>query len=194
MAVATFALIGASCQGDTLYDDVVEGEGPTLLIERPITGGQVQRGRRIPVRILAVDSIGVTQVELVWTGVETGRIEIPIVPPQIGVAIDTAFTVTTGSTGGLELRAVARNGRGVIGRSDAVSLSVTAGDEIAPEVAIEANVPPRMELTDSIRVLVTARDNEGGAGLSRVGFTALVRTEGSTDLFVFDQSATFSPT
>ncbi len=193
LTATMLAVVLAGCNGDTLYEEVVDGDGPAMLIERPATGSEVARGRRIPVRIVALDSIGVTQVDLVWTGIETGRIEIPVVPPRIAVTIDTAFTLSSSSTGALELRAIGRNGDGRLGRSDAVSLAVTAGDTIAPALAVTANVPARVELTDSLRVRVTASDNEGGIGLTTIGITALVRISGEPTPRVFEQAITLVP-
>lgn len=193
LAVLAFTGVIAGCNGDTLYRDTVEGNGPAMLIERPVTGGQVTQGRRVPVRVTAADSIGVARIEVIWTGVQSGRIEIPILPPRNTVTIDTAFVLATGSTGNLELRAVGTNGVGAIGRSDAVSLNVTAGDTEAPSLSLVATVPGRVELTDSLRVRVTASDNEGGSGLTRIGLTAIVRTLGSATAQVFEQVFDINP-
>ncbi len=187
------AALLAACNGETLYDAEVEGgPGPAVSIERPASGADVLPGRVIPVRIVATDSLGVAAIELTWSGVASGVIRFSYVPPRTSVVADTSITVNTSSTGRLELRASSRNGQGGLGRSAPVLVNVTRGDTIIPNVAIETQVPQRLELTDTIRVRVVARDNEGGSGLVRVGFTALVTTSAGADTLVFERATTFS--
>jgi len=190
-AFAILVLVG--CNGETLYDtEVPTGPGPAISIERPVAGADVLPGRTVPVRIVASDSLGVSLIELTWSGVAAGVIRFSYVPPRLSVVADTFITLNSTATGRLELRAAARNGPGATSRSEPVIINVTPGDTIIPNVAVAVQLPQRLELTDTIRVRVTARDNEGGSGLVRIGFTALVTTSAGPDTLVFERVAAYA--
>jgi hypothetical protein len=193
-ACTVIALLAFGCKGDTLYEsDPANVRAPTVSIVDPTAGQQVQSGRVVRVRIAASDSLGVTEVEVSYRGVANGSIRIPISPPRTNVVVDTSLVLPAGATGSLELQVSARNGLGGIGRSDAITLDVSSGDLLTPFVAITSTTPARMELTDSIRVRVTARDNSGGSGIARVGVTAVVTFAGTTGTQAIERSASFTP-
>jgi hypothetical protein len=87
------------------------------------------------------------------------------VPPRTSVTVDTVIAVPSGATGKLDLRATSTNSRGLTGNSGAVSLRVSPADSVSPTVARAVTAGARHELTDSVRVRVTASDNPGGSGL-----------------------------
>ena len=185
------ALIGlGACNGDTLYDAAMnQGNGPAVAFSRPTDGADVRVGRPVPIRIEASDSLGVSQIDLTWTGVASGVIHFEFVPPRTNVVVDTVIDLGTGTTGKLRLEAASKNGLGAVGRSGAVTVNVTRTDTVIPAVAVTVNAPPRVELTDSIHVRVAAADNDGGSGITTLGFTALVVSSTGSDTLVFDGSA-----
>jgi hypothetical protein len=184
-----------ACDGDTLYDEsTTDVPPPHVTIERPAANAEVLAGRPIAIRVSASDTLGVSQIRVSYGGAATGAIEFEFTPPRFSVTVDTVITIPAGSTGRLEVQATSRNGRGAVGRAESVSLNVAAVDQILPLVGIELDVPVRVELTDSLIVRVTARDNDGGSGLARLGFTALVVLEGTTDTLVVEQSYTLPAT
>jgi hypothetical protein len=190
---ALVAVLSFACSGDTLYDTSGNIRAPEVQILDPTAGQQVQSGRVVRVRIAAADSSGVTEVELSFRGVINGSITIPISPPRTTVVVDTSFTLPVGATGSLELQAIARNGLGGVGRGTALFLDVSAGDLLTPFVGVTSTTPARMEVTDSIRVRVTARDNSGGSGLTQVGVTAVVTIAGQTGTQAIERTVTFAP-
>jgi hypothetical protein len=186
--LAALALLGA-CNGDTLYEAVSGAAGPDVAITRPGKGAEVVAGRPIPVRIEASDTLGVARIDLTWTGVGSGVYRFDFVPPRRSVVLDTVIVLGTTNTGRLQLQAVSRNGLGAVGQADPVSINVTRGDTIIPAVAVTVQAPPRVELTDTIRVRVSARDNDGGSGLVALGFTALIVASTGPDTLIFERSA-----
>lgn len=189
-AVALFA-----CEGDTLYDeDVTNVPPPTVFFERPVPNSQVLTGRPIVIRVSAADTLGVAQIRVTYGGADAGALEFNFAPPRQAVSVDTVLVLPAGSTGRLELQASSRNGRGAVGRAEPVSLNIAAIDEILPLAGLQLMIPERAELTDSLVIRVIARDNDGGSGLVRLGFTALVEVEGTADTMVVEQSFTLPAT
>lgn len=190
--VALCALV--ACTGDTLYlGEDSDIDAPVVVIFDPQDGADVLAGRIVQVLIAASDSVGVTEVGLNYRGVTSGSITVPISPPRTNLVVDTTVTLPAGVTGTLELQASARNGLGARGTSEVVTLNVTTGDQTRPTVSLTAQTPARMELTDSIRVTVTARDNAGGSGLARIGVTALVTRPNVADTMAFEQVLNLAP-
>ncbi len=187
---ALAAAMAAACTGETLYDSGPPPDTPipAVAIVAPDSGAQVQAGRRVSVRVAAEDSLGVAEIEVSWRGAATGTITIPIVPPRSPVVLDTAFTVPEGVSGQLELRAKARNGSGGIAESAVRRIAVAINDTIAPNIAITSQVPARVELTDTLRFVLAASDNNGGSGLARIGLTALVTSPGDPDTIVVSRA------
>lgn len=191
--VAFVALSG--CDGDTLYEqEVTDVPPPSVFFERPLPNSDVLTGRPITIRVSATDTLGIAQIRVTWGGADAGALEFVFVPPRQVVSVDTVLVLPAGTTGTLELQASSRNGRGAVGRAEPVTLNVAAADEVLPFAGLELLVPGRVELTDSLRVRVVARDNDGGSGLVRMGFTALVVVEGSPEVRVVEQSFTLPAT
>jgi hypothetical protein len=192
-ALAALCML-AACTGDTLYlGEESDVDAPVVVIFDPPDGAQVLAGRIVQVLIAASDSVGVTEVVLNYRGVTSGSITVPITPPRTNVVVDTTVTLPAGVTGTLELQANAQNGLGARGTSETVTLNVTTGDQTAPSVSVNALTPARMELTDSIRVTVTGRDNAGGSGLTRLGVTVLVSSPGRPDTMAIEEVLNLNP-
>lgn len=189
-AVLAVGVLGlTACDGDTLYSEGPPDAVPPPTVEflAPIDGLQVTAGRPIPVLVTAQDTLGVASLEISYRGVATGTILYEFVPPRATVTADTVVVVPAVVSGSLELRATATNGRGGVGRSEVVVVPVMLSDTIAPAVALTVQAAERLELTDSIRARISAIDNPGGSGLTRVGLTVLMTRPGVLDTLVFER-------
>jgi hypothetical protein len=58
------------------------------------------------------------------------------------------------------------------------------------EVALAVEVPDRFEITDSVRIQVTAMDPAGVTGMARVGYTAIVHLDGGATRQAFTEGST----
>ncbi len=179
----------AACAGDSLYEaGVPSAPPPDVVITRPGAGQQVLAGRPLRVHVSASDTLGVSAITLSVSGVTSTSFDFSFVPPRTAVAVDTVVVLPPGATGSLNLRASARNALGAIGAAPAVGLTVTATDLVVPTVALEIlSAPPRMELTDSVQVRITAQDNDGGSGIVRLGLSVLVTSSLRTDTLVLER-------
>jgi hypothetical protein len=190
--------------GNVARDSVaVEMGGPRVTLPDLQTGQTVAGGQEIEIRILAEDPAGVNLVEVEITGVANQTLTDLELTGQDPTAVDLSFPFTTpsGVNGPLNVRARARNVNGIFGQAPLVVLNVVdqaAIDTTPPEVRIV--VEPlgatgdrgRIELTDTIRVSVTARDNTGGTGVRVAGYTARVvrRANQADTLWLTDEFAT----
>ncbi len=173
------------CGGDTLYDVVPDLVPPTVLIFEPSSGGEVQSGQAIRVRVAAAGTeAGISELVLRLTGVLEATVTRVYSPPRDSVAIDTTFTVPAGVSGSLEVRLTARDIHGAAGEATPVILAVSPIDNTPPVVTLAVDVPPRLELTDSLIFRVTARDNPGGSGVRQLGVTAIVVNLSSGDTLI----------
>lgn len=168
--------------------------GPRVEILSPKGGELVQSGRTVGIQILATDPSGVSRIELAYTGVASDTLVLPVAGLD-SVVVDTAIALPAGRAGQLELIASAVNVPGVTGRAEPVILDVQNNvlpDETAPTVSFTVSARDRMEVSDSIRVTVTARDNDGGSGLTQIGFTALAVNTARTDTLSTGESVSFA--
>lgn len=157
--------------------------GPRVEILSPADGEPVQSGRSVGVQIMATDPSGISRVELTFSGVASGSWVFPI-GGRDSVVVDTAVTLPAGTAGRLELTAAAVNMPGVTGRGLPIVLNVQnedLPDETPPTLSFTVSAPKRMEMTDSLKVLVRARDNDGGSGIARMGVTAIAVNSARTD-------------
>jgi hypothetical protein len=154
--------------------------GPSVTIRTPTPGQVIRSGTQVPVEIHARDPDGVNLIAISYAGAMEQTVQFVFAAVQ-----DTVLRTTlTGpaTLGELAIRALARNTDGVTNESAVVRVEVasaTQADNTAPRVGVQTLAPPRVELTDSIRVRVTARDEDGGTGVARVEFTALARSAGA---------------
>lgn len=193
LMAGTLALAG--CEGDTLYD-VVPGDvdPPVVTVLSPADGGEVQAGQRVPIQVSATDDEGVSSITLRVTGVVTETIVLQFVPARTEAQADTAIVVPVGASGSIRISASGLNTQGVNGEAEAVDLSVTSVDGLAPWVSLSVETAPRMELTDQIKVTVRAFDNPGGSGIASTALTAIVTNTNRTDTLVLAPSDVFMGT
>lgn len=149
--------------------------GPRVGMTTPTAGQVVTAGRRVPIRVVAIDPAGVSKIRIEYGGVLQDSVVLALSPDTL-ITADTAVVLPPGATGTLEIRLAAWNVLG-IGTRTAQPLrfpvSLPEADQMGPSVSVELSAPPRMELADRVRVRVTARDNDGGSGIARLGVTAL---------------------
>lgn len=171
--------------------------GPRVEIVNPPSGQALKAGGTVGVRVRAADPQGkIAKVELAYSGVASGRIAWTFAPAQDTIVKDTTITLPTGAIGSLVLAATATSGAGVLSRPDSARFAVSAsaaGDSVAPSVGISLSTADRLELTDRIRIAVSARDNVGGSGVRRIGATVLAVNQASPeDTLVLPLDTTFS--
>lgn len=168
--------------------------GPSVQLPDLVDGQSISAGQALPIRVTATDPAGVNLVRVEISGADTATLEDFVLAGQNPNAIDLTFdyTIPALASGPLTIRATARNTNGIFGTAPLVTLNVISGgggvDGIAPEVRIliepqgAVGDPNRIEVTDSIRVSVTARDNAGGSGVQRTGYTVrVVRRDNQAD-------------
>lgn len=166
----------------TAFDTVrISVGGPLVQILTPAAGASVSVNQPFQVRVYARDkSAGLDSVIITTTGALATTFASGALSGVDTVTIQQNFTPTV--TGPMTIGAVAYNRRGIIGRATQVSINVasvgTTTDTQRPSVqiaSIQYKGQPladftRVELTDTIAVLVKALDN-GGSGVRRVGVT-----------------------
>jgi DNA-binding beta-propeller fold protein YncE len=165
--------------GNTSIDSasIIVG-GPRVRILSPGNEGQFAVGQDLPIQISASDSTAeiVALTLMRRTGASAALDTIVLAGYSPGrAALDTTVTVNLAVVGSFTYIAAARNGNGITGM-DSVRFSVTQTaqqDLTAPSVRLLTAEPGRMELTDSLGMLVIARDNPGGTGVSRLGVTVV---------------------
>lgn len=169
--------------------------GPRVEFRSPTPGQVVQSGRHVGVQVAASDPSGVNRVEIVYSGVVSGTITYNYTQVRDSIVADTVIAIPDGLEGSLELRATAYNAAGIPGRTDPVFLDVqttSVPDETPPVVGLTIESRTRMELSDSVRVTVTARDDDAGSGITMLGITALAVKPAGTDTVVAARTQTFS--
>lgn len=150
--------------------------GPRVEFVNPAPGQEVRSGRNMAVRLTVADPAGVTGYRLTYDGVVSGTIEGTFSPAELEVVLDTVIQLPAGASGPLTLTATAQNFFGAVGRSSDVVVEVTSQappDTTPPQVRLQVTSGQRMELTDSMRITVTAVDDGSGSGLRWIGITAL---------------------
>jgi hypothetical protein len=183
--------------GNVSVDTVRIMDGPRVQILNPAEGATVGVDRTLLVQIQALDrAAGLDSLKLVIGGVQTGIITLRNLFPL--EALDTTVAFTIGSTQGiLTLQPMVWNRSGAGGAGQMVRLTVGPADAMdvqPPQVSRRLLTLDRLELSDTIRVMVRATDG-AGSGIARMGFVAVVTPD--TDLLprreVARSSAVFTP-
>jgi hypothetical protein len=182
--------------GNVSADTVHILDGPRIEIIEPQPGLTLGIGQTLNVRVVATDRVaGLDRAVLRITGVRTDSIVMPNLAGR--ETIDTVLAVPTGQTAGaLHLQAATWTRRNVAGLSQPVTVQVTTApvaDDTPPQVLRRIETPNRIELGDSIRIIVRATDG-GGTGVSRMGAVVIARPDGGLQPRTFyRQSELFSP-
>jgi hypothetical protein len=171
--------------GNVAADTVMIGVGgPRVAVRAPADGQVVRAGMQVPIQVAASDPDGVNLIAIEYAGVVNQTVQhvFAAVPDTV---INVLLTLPA-TAGDLEITALARNTDGITNRTRTVRVTVASAtdlDDEAPRVGLQVFAPERVELTDSIRIQVSARDEEGGTGVVRLGVTALATSlEGGADI------------
>jgi len=124
---------------------------PTASITSPTHGATVSG--TITVSVSATDDVGVSQVALYRDGV--------LLATDTAAPFSFAWNTVQSSTGGHTLQAIARDAAGNSASSTPLSLTVnnTAGDSIAPTVALVSPANGSTLSTQTVKIKTSARDN-----------------------------------
>lgn len=150
--------------------------GPRVDIVNPDAGQVVRSGRNMAVRLQLADPYGLTSYQLDYEGVVSGQIHGILTDAPTAATVDTVIALPEGADGTLTLSAAAQNVFGAVGRAATIQIEVTSAappDTTPPGVGLDIVAMPRMEVTDSLRITVSATDDAGGGGVRRIGITAL---------------------
>jgi DNA-binding beta-propeller fold protein YncE len=170
--------------------------GPRVTFITLEDGLQIQSGLSLNLQVEAADPEGVLDMAIRITGAFERLIEIPFSPPPTYVLVDTVVVIPNGVTGDIEVTATARNGLAVSGQDGPVQLEVVdfeIGDETPPQLTIDVESTPRLELDDAVKVTVTGADDTQGAGIARAGYTVKAISPRRGDTLVRTGEKAFNP-
>src|SRR5690606_15174682 len=83
---------------------------------------------------------------------------------------------------------------GLVRRSPPVTINIQSGgvaDTLKPFVRFNVEAADRMELTDRVQIQVSARDDDTGSGIMRMGYTVLAINNAYFDTDVMVHDTTF---
>jgi hypothetical protein len=191
-----FLIVTAVDEAGNIGADTVDINvgGPRVEVREPTRGQTVRAGMQIPVHVWASDPTGVNLIEIEYSGVVENVIQFPFSPVQDTLLVTTLTLPATSDS--LRIRARATNTAGIVNRSTTVAVmvaSATDADVTPPTVAFDILAPQRVELTDSVRVTVSARDDDGGTGLASVGVSVIAISAPNETMVVHRQHNFSSP-
>jgi hypothetical protein len=152
-----------------------------------LASSQTRAAGRLNLSLLVRDPNGVEQVRVDTEGAFQSALVLPITPVRDSVAADTAIVIPGDVQGEVTLTVTARSALGVLGQAGPFLLDIVSGepvDTVAPEVFQSVSHMDRMELTDSVVVLLSAEDNPEGTGVSAAGVTVRAYSELGGDTLV----------
>ncbi len=170
--------------------------GPDVILQNIQAGQSIQAGLGLSLRVVARDPQGIIQIQINFAGAFTRSVVKTITPAADSVVFDTTVVVPTGVFGALSITAVARNALDVAGQDGPLIVNVvsaSAGDTIKPWLVALASSPERLELKDSITVVVTGFDNTQGSGVRTAGYTVRGIAPSRGDTLIRSGSRTFTP-
>jgi DNA-binding beta-propeller fold protein YncE len=182
-----FVAIAENASGRILADsNVTFVGGPLVEILSPAAGQQVLAGTALDVRIRVRDSERIVSVGLNGSGAFGFDTTVAF----LGAVLDTTITITraipAGALGDLTLVARATNANAVPGRSGSVTVRIVNAaptDTVRPVVRFAFDAVPRLEVDDSIHVVVEAEDIQ--SGIRAVGVSAFSDNAGVRDSATF---------
>lgn len=175
--------------------DLILG-GPDVVLLDIQEGQTIQAGLNMSARVVARDPLGIIQVRIDVSGAFQTSVVLPVNPPRDSVQLDTIIPVPAGTTGSIQVTAVARNNLDVAGQAGPITINVIAGglgDTLAPRVRHVETAPTRLELQDSVTLRLTGSDNSQGGGVVLAGYTVLGISSSRGDTVIRSGERTFSP-
>lgn len=175
---------------DTVHASV---GGPRVQILYPGRDSSVTALEELTVTLVIQDRYEIMEAHVVVHGAFEDSINIGTLDDD---TIYVPVPIPAGALGRATIVARARNALDLVGTSEIIPFNVVAvvtGDQTPPGVAVEFEPPARVELLDTIRVAISARDNSGGSGTRRVGVTVLaVNHSARHDTVVVQLDTTFA--
>jgi hypothetical protein len=171
LIVATVTDSAGKQRADTAY---VNLGGPRVQVVAPAQNDSFPVGSLLPVRVVAEDANDLIRAVVVrMTGAFAREINIAVPTPRARVDTTVSVTVPTGA-GALRIEAVATAGSNIQAAARPVDVRITAAtaDATAPQVTFTADLPARVQGTDTVVVPVQATDE---VGVDSVGATLRVR-------------------
>ncbi len=174
--VVSMVVIAEDSVGNIATDtNYVTVGGPSVVLRNPVSGSQVQINGTFQISADASEPTnGLDSMKVYLTGAITDSIVVKNLNGATTRTIDQPYTVGT-ATGQVNVVARAWNRQGIPGASQTAILTITATavtDTQAPQLFLNMTSPARVELDDSISVLVRAADI-GTSGLARVGIVVI---------------------
>lgn len=169
--------------------------GPRVRILSPQDGGAAVRGKPLHVRVTAADEGGIAALRLNATGVIDSTLTLCCATPSDSVMEVVELALPANREGELRLQAEAVGvAGGLVRRSPPVTINIQSGgvaDTLKPFVRFNVEAADRMELTDRVQIQVSARDDDTGSGIMRMGYTVLAINNATVDTVVMVQDTTF---
>lgn len=169
--------------------------GPRVKILSPQSGGAAVRGKPLFARVVAADESGIATLRLMLRGVIDSTMTLCCSTPRDSV-MEMVSIQLPDREGELRLQAEAISANQLLRRSPIVTINVVSGgvaDTLRPYVRLAVSAPERMELTDGVEVVVTARDDDAGSGIMRIGYTVLAINGTPLDTLVQVHDTTYMP-
>ena len=194
---ASIVVVAFDAEGNAAADTVqlVLG-GPEVEILDVEEGQAVGVGRPFGFRVAASDPQGIIQVRVDFSGGFDTSVVQNLSPPAESDTVRFEVLVPANAGASVQMVATARNALDVAGQDGPLTLSIVGGlaaDTTAPRVRAVAEALPRLELSDSLVVNVTARDDAQGSGIALVGVTVLGISGSGTDTLQRNQERAFDP-
>lgn len=169
--------------------------GPRVRILSPQNGGAAVRGKPLYTRVVAADESGIATLRLMLRGVIDSTLTLCCSTPRDSTMETVPIGLPADREGELRLQAEAISGTGLLRRSPIVTINVVSGgvaDTLRPYVRLEVSARDRMELTDGVEVVVTARDDDAGSGIMRIGYSVLAINGAPLDTLVQVHDTTYA--
>lgn len=160
--------------------------GPLVEILSPSNNQNVLAGTSLDVRIRAADTEPLVSIGLSGSGVLTFDTTVSLAGTVFDTTITIGRAIPSGTNGNLTLVGRATNANNVLGRSASVTVRVgpvAPADTVRPEVSYTFANLPRLEVDDSIHVVVTVEDPL--SGVRTVGISVMSDNGGVKDTATF---------
>ncbi len=169
--------------------------GPWIAVLAPDNGDSVSVGSSVNVEVAAVDRGGLSDVWMdIISGTDTTTSRLCCASPNTDTVRYTQTVVMPSSAGPVTVAARAKNATSNIVARNSVTLTVVSTavvDTVAPTATIDWVTADRMELTDTMAVVVTGKDP---GGIDSLAVTIVGLNTATPDTLVYDSTIVFPAT
>jgi hypothetical protein len=160
-----------ACESDSVFEGEPTVAPPLTAFDRTTSADRAIHGGILPISVTASDPyVGIDSIVVRYSGAMSGAFTRRYATPPSQVRIDTVFQVPFGTQGEVVFEAFALNRYESTAEIDTLLVQIARTDTIRPKtLSQQLTVPPRMELQDTVRVRVSATDDQFGSGIARVG-------------------------